>query len=65
MSITKDIDRLFFELYAPLYHEYDAISRESRYDIKLVLLTSYGAKINRYYNALNIADSITVDDLIG
>jgi len=41
------------------------IKTKHKYDIKLILLTSYGVKINRYYNALNIADSITVDDLIG
>ena len=40
------------------------IKTKGKYDIKLILLTSYGAKINRYYNALNIADSITVDDLL-
>ena len=41
------------------------IKTKRKYDIKLILLTSYGVKINRYYNALNVADSITVDDLIG
>jgi len=41
------------------------IKSKSKYDIKLILLTSYGAKINRYYNSLNIADSISLDELIG
>jgi hypothetical protein len=41
------------------------IKSKSKYDIKLILLTSYGAKINRYYNSLNIADSIRLDELIG
>ncbi|SFV63219.1 archaeal ATPase, fused to C-terminal DUF234 domain [hydrothermal vent metagenome] len=40
------------------------IRAKSRYDIKLVFLTSYGVKINRYYNALNVADTVSLDDLI-
>jgi len=41
------------------------IKKKSKYDIKLILLTPYGVKINRYYNSLHISDNITVDDLIG
>ncbi|HHS93288.1 MAG TPA: hypothetical protein ENK82_08065 [Campylobacterales bacterium] len=40
------------------------IKAKSKYDIKLVFLTSYGVKVNRYYNRLNIAKSITIDDLL-
>jgi len=36
----------------------------SKFDIKLVFLTSYGCERNQYYNSLNIADDITIEQLM-
>ena len=35
-----------------------------RYDLKMVMITTYGTKINQYYNQVNIAYNIMLDDLI-
>jgi AAA+ ATPase superfamily predicted ATPase len=41
-----------------------ALKVKTKYDIKLVIVTTYGVKVNKYYNQLNIADAITLDDLV-
>lgn len=35
-----------------------------RYDIKMVMLTTYGTKVNRYYNQVNVAMDICLEDLM-
>lgn len=35
-----------------------------RYDIKIVMLTTYGTKVNRYYNQVNVAMDICLEDLM-
>ncbi|MFA9372700.1 MAG: ATP-binding protein [Poseidonibacter sp.] len=37
---------------------------KGKYEIKLIMLTTYGCKHNSHYNSLNIADDITIDDLL-
>jgi len=41
-----------------------AIKQKMRYDLKLVLLTTYGSKKNSHFNALNISSDITLGDLL-
>jgi len=36
-----------------------------KYDLKIVMLTTYGTKINQYYNQVNISFNVMLDDLIG
>jgi hypothetical protein len=45
------------------FKEY-GIKQKMRYDLKLVMLTTYGSKKNSHFNALNIASDITLGDLI-
>jgi len=39
--------------------------KAKKYDIKTIMLTTYGTKINRYYNSVPIAKDITLDQVIG
>lgn len=39
--------------------------KAKKYDIKTIMLTTYGTKINRYYNSVPIAKDITLDEVIG
>ena len=41
-----------------------AIKQKIRYDLKLVMLTTYGSKKNSHFNALNISSDITLGDLL-
>ena len=41
------------------------IGNRKKYDIKLIMLSTYGTKINRYYNSVNIAQDVTLEDLMG
>jgi AAA+ ATPase superfamily predicted ATPase len=41
-----------------------AIKQKMRYDLKLVMLTTYGTKKNSHFNALNISSDITLNDLL-
>jgi len=45
------------------FKEY-GIKQKTRYDLKLVMLTTYGTKKNSYFNALNISSDITLSDLL-
>lgn len=40
------------------------IKQKTRYDLKLVMLTTYGTKKNNHFNALNISSDITLGDLL-
>lgn len=35
-----------------------------KYDLKMVMLTTYGTKINQYYNQVNISQNVTLEDII-
>jgi hypothetical protein len=35
-----------------------------KYDLKMVMLTTYGARINQYYNQVNISQNVCLEDLI-
>ena len=35
-----------------------------RYDLKMVMLTTYGTKINQYYNQVGISQNVMLDDLM-
>lgn len=37
--------------------------KNKKYDLKIVMLTTYGAKINQYYNQIPVAKNITLEDL--
>ena len=39
--------------------------RHKKYDLKMVMLTTYGTKINQYYNQVNISQNVTLEDIIG
>lgn len=39
--------------------------KNKKYDIKLIMLTTYGTKINRYYNNLPINDDIKLNNMLG
>jgi len=39
--------------------------KAKKYDIKTIMLTIYGTKINRYYNSVPVAKDITLDEIIG
>ena len=41
------------------------IEARKKYDIKLIMLTTYGTQVNRYYNQVNITQNISLEDLIG
>ena len=34
-----------------------------KYDLKMIMLTTYGTKINQYYNQVNISQNVMIDDL--
>ena len=36
-----------------------------KFDLKVVLLTTYGTKVNRYYNEIPVAKDVRVGDLLG
>ena len=40
------------------------IMSKKKYDIKLVMLTTYGTKINRYFNQVNVAQDLCLEDLM-
>jgi hypothetical protein len=35
-----------------------------KYDLKMIMLTTYGTKINQYYNQVNISQNVVIDDLM-
>ncbi|NQY20268.1 MAG: AAA family ATPase [Campylobacteraceae bacterium] len=35
-----------------------------KYDLKMIMLTTYGTKVNQYYNKVNISKDFTLDDLM-
>ena len=35
-----------------------------KYDLKMVMLTTYGTKINQYYNQVNVTQNVMLDDLM-
>jgi hypothetical protein len=37
---------------------------KGKYDIKFVMLSSYGCETNSHYNALNITNSITLNEIM-
>lgn len=37
---------------------------KGKYDIKLIMLSSYGCEKNSHYNALNIVSNITLNDIL-
>ena len=39
--------------------------KNKKYDLKMIMLTSYGTKINQYYNQIPIAKDIKLVDLMG
>ena len=39
--------------------------QKGKYDIKLIMLTSYGCQKNSHFNALNITSSITLSEIMG
>jgi len=39
--------------------------KQKKYDIKTIMLTTYGTKINRYYNSVPISKEIALDEIIG
>lgn len=41
-----------------------ALSSKKKSEIKLVMLTTFGCKHNKYYHNLNIADDIIMDDIL-
>jgi len=41
------------------------IGNRKKYDIKLIMLSTYGTKVNRYYNSVNVAQDVTLEDLMG
>ena len=41
------------------------IGKRKKYDIKLIILSTYGTRINRYYNSVNVAQDILLEDLMG
>ena len=41
------------------------IGKIKKYDIKLIMLSTYGTKVNQYYNRVNIAQDVSLEDLIG
>lgn len=45
------------------FKEY-GIKARSKYELKLVMLSTYGTKINQYYNALNISQDIKLEQLL-
>ncbi len=50
-----------------LYHKIEMFKKyalKGKYDIKLVMLTTYGCKNNSHYNALNITRDISLNDII-
>lgn len=50
-----------------LLHKIDMFKKyalKGKYDIKLIMLTSYGCKNNSHYNALNITSSISLNEII-
>jgi len=38
--------------------------KNKRYDLKMVMLTTYGTKVNQYYNQVNISQNVMIDDLL-
>ena len=40
------------------------IKRNSKFELKLVYITSYGLKMNQFYNKLNISSTIQLTDLL-
>jgi len=41
-----------------------ALSKQTKSELKLVMLTSFGCKKNSYYHGLNVADNIMLNDLM-
>jgi AAA+ ATPase superfamily predicted ATPase len=35
-----------------------------KYELKMVMLTTYGTKVNQYYNQVNVSQNVMLDDLI-
>lgn len=40
------------------------IKKNSKFELKLIYLSSYGLKMNQYYNRLNISQNIKIEDLL-
>jgi len=36
-----------------------------KYDLKMIMLTTYGTKVNQYYNQVNISQNVILEDIIG
>ena len=45
-----------------MFIKYGIINK--KYDLKMVMLTTYGTKVNQYYNQVNIAFNVMLDDLV-
>jgi len=61
------IDKAYAENLWHKKQQFIKYGMESRkkYDIKLIMLTTYGTQVNRYYNQANIAQDVTLENLIG
>jgi len=36
-----------------------------KYDLKIIMLTTYGTKVNQYYNQVNISQNVMLEDIMG
>lgn len=60
-EIVKDYkDKLLHKI--EMFKKYGL--KKGKYDIKLVMLTSYGCEMNSHYNSLNIASNINLSQLL-
>jgi len=59
-----EITKKYKENIADKIEQFKKYLGQQKFDIKLVFLTTYGCVHNMYYNGLNIAADLTIDDLL-